>query len=68
MTSTDWIGSISVAILLLAFILHLANWIARNSVAYSVMNLVGAGLACLASVLLNIFHSLYWRVPGQQPL
>jgi hypothetical protein len=55
MTTTDWIGSIGVAMLLIAFFLHIQNYIEKNSLAYLLMNVIGAGLACLASALLN-----YW--------
>lgn len=45
----DWIGSIGVAVLLLAFLLNLLNKISRDSLAYILMNIIGAGLACAAS-------------------
>ena len=53
MNVTDWIGFIGVAILLLAFFLHLFNRLNKDSVAYLSMNILGAGLACYASVLLK---------------
>lgn len=53
MNATDWIGFIGVAMLLLAFFLNLFGKI--KSVSYLILNTIGAGLACLASVLLN-----YW--------
>jgi hypothetical protein len=53
MNVTDWIGFIGVAILLAAFFLNLLNSIHKDSVAYLSMNILGAGLACYASVLLN---------------
>ena len=49
----DWIGFIGVAILLLAFLLNLSKKITSNSLPYIIMNIVGAGLACLASWLIN---------------
>ena len=55
MTLTDWIGFIGVAILLVAFVLNAAGKISRDHMAYILMNLTGAGIACYASVLLN-----YW--------
>jgi hypothetical protein len=55
MTLTDWIGSIGVAILLLAFFLHIRNYLAMNSLSYLLMNVIGSGLACFASALLH-----YW--------
>jgi len=53
MNITDWIGFIGVAILLLAFFLNLFNRLNKDSVAYLSMNILGAGLACYASVLLK---------------
>jgi hypothetical protein len=53
MNTTDWIGFIGVAILLAAFLLHLSGKVNRESFIYLMMNVLGAGLACYASVLLN---------------
>jgi hypothetical protein len=53
MNTTDWIGFIGVAILLAAFFLDLFNKLNKDSVAYLSMNIMGAGLACYASVLLK---------------
>jgi hypothetical protein len=53
MTTTDWIGFIGVAILLAAFFLNLFNKLDKDSVVYLSMNILGAGLACYASVLLK---------------
>jgi hypothetical protein len=53
MTLADWIGSIGVSILLIAFLLNLLKKITQDSVAYVLMNLIGALLAGLASVLIN---------------
>ena len=55
MTLTDWIGFGGVAILLLAFLLTITKQLSTNHLAYILMNLTGAGIACFASVLLN-----YW--------
>jgi hypothetical protein len=55
MNTTDWIGFTGVALLLLAFLLNLRNNLAQNSLPYLLLNTIGAGLACLASVLLA-----YW--------
>jgi len=53
MNATDWTGTIGVTILLIAFFLNLTGKIKKDQNAYLAMNLVGAGLACYASVLLN---------------
>ena len=49
----DWIGFAGVAILLLAFLLNLLKKISSNSLSYILMNIIGAGLACLASWLID---------------
>ena len=49
----DWIGALGVAILLLAFLLNLLKKISANSLTYILLNIVGAGMACLASWLIN---------------
>ena len=53
MTLTDWIGFIGVTILLVAFFLNLRDVIAKDSLIYLLLNMIGAGIACLASVLLK---------------
>ncbi|MEO7444291.1 MAG: hypothetical protein ABIT96_11350 [Ferruginibacter sp.] len=53
MTLTDWIGFIGVTILLVAFFLNLRDVIKKESFTYLFLNVLGAGIACLASVLLN---------------
>lgn len=53
MTQTDWIGFIGVTILLIAYFLNLRNILKKESIVYLLMNFIGAGLACLASTLLN---------------
>ena len=53
MNISDWIGFTGVTILLIAFLLNLLKKISANSLLYILMNMVGAGLACLASVMIN---------------
>ena len=55
MTATDSIGFMGVTILLIAYFLNLTDKIGKDNVVYLQMNFFGAGLACLASVLMN-----YW--------
>ena len=49
----DITGSIGVFILLLAFALNLFNKISKENLVYILMNIVGGGLACVASYLIN---------------
>jgi len=53
MTFTDWIGSLGVSILLLAYFLNLRDILKKESLIYLFLNVVGAGLACMASILLK---------------
>jgi hypothetical protein len=53
MTTTDIIGFIGVTILLIAYFLNLTDKIGKDSLAYLQMNFIGAGLACLASILMK---------------
>jgi hypothetical protein len=53
MNLTDWTGFAGVSLLLLAFILQLRGIIQKESISYLALNTIGAGLACLASVMLN---------------
>jgi hypothetical protein len=53
MNFIDWTGFIGVTLLLLAFFLNLMDKIKTDSLTYLLLNFLGAGIACLASVLLN---------------
>lgn len=52
-TLADMIGSAGVALLLLAFALNLSGYLRRDGAIYAAMNVVGAGLAAAASVMIN---------------
>ncbi len=52
MTQTDWIGFIGVTILLIAYFLNLRDIVGKDSLLYLLLNFVGAGIACFASILL----------------
>jgi hypothetical protein len=55
MNSTDWIGFLGVFQILLAYILNVIGKISNKHIVFILLNLVGASMACLASILLN-----YW--------
>jgi len=55
MTQTDWVGSIGVAILLIAYFLNLRDIIKKDGAMYLFLNFTGAGIACVASILLKYF-------------
>lgn len=54
-STSDLVGSVGVAMLLGAFALNLLGHMAREGVAYALLNVVGAGLAAFASWLIT-----YW--------
>lgn len=54
MTYSSWVGAIGVTLLLAAFFLHLFGFIPQGKL-YIVLNIIGAGLSCYASVLIR-----YW--------
>ena len=47
------IGTIGVALLLAAFVLNLLKLMSAEGYAYTVLNLLGAGLACYSSYLID---------------
>ena len=55
MSSGDLIGSLGVAILLAAFVAQLFGRLRSDTRAYHALNVVGAGLACLASYLIGFW-------------
>lgn len=55
MNYIDWIGFIGVFQILMAYFLNVTEKISNKHLAFILLNLVGALMACLASILLN-----YW--------
>ena len=55
MTYNDFTGTLGVALILLAYFLNTARLIPRNEKLFYTMNIIGAALACYASLLIN-----YW--------
>jgi len=51
--ASEIVGSIGVAILLLAFFLNLAGRLAASSRTYQALNTLGAGISCYASWLIG---------------
>lgn len=49
MSASDAVGSLGVALMLLAFLLNLAGRLGTGDRAYQALNAVGAALACWAS-------------------
>lgn len=55
MSYNDIIGTIGVGLILLAYFCNTFGWINGKSKSFFLLNIVGAGLACYASYLIN-----YW--------
>ena len=55
MKASDLLASTGVIVLLIAFLLNLYKRLPTNSKLYSVLNFVGAGICCLASVLIRFY-------------
>jgi hypothetical protein len=55
MNYNDIIGTIGVGLILMAFFLNTAKLLENNGKLYYVLNVIGASLACYASLLIN-----YW--------
>ncbi len=53
MNNIDWIGFIGVFQILLAYILNVIGKIKSNDLTFILLNLIGAGMACFASVLMK---------------
>jgi hypothetical protein len=52
LSASDAIASVGVTLILVAFVLNLAGRLERDRPAYLWLNLVGAGLACLAAAII----------------
>ena len=55
MSFSEIMGSLGVAMLLLAFILNMLKIIKTESLSYLLLNFIGAGIACFASYLISYF-------------
>lgn len=55
MDLSSWIGSAGVTLLLIAFVLQLSKKLEANSVAYLLMNIIGAGLAGISSYMIQFW-------------
>lgn len=55
MNYNDWIGTIGVGLILLAFFLNTFKIISGENKLFFALNILGASLACYASYLIN-----YW--------
>ncbi len=55
MSYSDIIGTVGVGLILLAYFCNTFGWINGKSKLFFLLNIVGAGLACYASLLINFW-------------
>ena len=53
MNTINWIGFIGVFLILLAYILNVLGKLKSKDLTFILLNLIGASLACLASILMD---------------
>jgi len=53
MNTNDWIGTIGVTLILLAYFCSTFNWVSAHSRIFFLLNTVGAAMACYASYLIS---------------
>lgn len=72
MTYPDIIASIGVALLLIGFFLNLRKILSTDSVAYSILNILGAGLCGISSYMISFYPFVIlesvWVVVAMVPL
>jgi hypothetical protein len=55
MTISDWIGTIGVTLILIAYFCSTFNWMSAHSRIFFMLNTIGAAMTCFASYLIS-----YW--------
>lgn len=53
MSEIDWIGFLGVFQILLAYLLNIMGKVDKNHLPFILLNLIGASMACYASILMN---------------
>jgi len=53
MTYNDWMGTIGVGLVLIAYFLNTMKWIPENGKFFFVLNTIGGALSCYAALLIN---------------
>jgi hypothetical protein len=53
MTYNDWIGTIGVGLILVAYFLNTMKWIPQNGKFFFILNTAGGALSCYAAFLIN---------------
>jgi hypothetical protein len=55
MALNDWLGFTGVFLILLAYILNVTGKLRNNDDSFIWLNIIGAGLACVASILIDYY-------------
>lgn len=55
MVLSDWIGTLGVTLLLVAFALNIAKKITPETKSYLILNILGAGLAGVSSYMIHFY-------------
>jgi hypothetical protein len=55
MALSDWIGTLGVTLLLIAFAFNIAKKITPESKSYLILNILGAGLAGVSSYMIHFY-------------
>ncbi|MGB5497310.1 MAG: hypothetical protein WBM77_00090 [Maribacter sp.] len=53
MNTVDWLGFVGVFQILLAYVLNIFGKLEKKDLMFILLNLIGASLACLASILME---------------
>lgn len=53
MNEVDWIGFAGVFQILLAYVLNVIGKVEKHDLSFILLNLIGAGMACYASILMS---------------
>jgi len=53
MDTVDWIGFIGVFQILLGYILQIMGKLDKHDLSFILLNFIGAGMACAASIIMN---------------
>jgi hypothetical protein len=55
MSYNDWIGTIGVGLILIAYFLNTVKWIPENGKFFFILNTIGGAVSCYAAVLIDFF-------------
>jgi hypothetical protein len=53
MSYNDWVGTLGVGLVLLAYFLNTMKWTAENGKLFYLLNVIGGALSCYAAWLIN---------------